>query len=266
MADESGSDDSTGTERVATEETANEHSAGEETGNGQSVLPSNRDPVDVSFVVPARNEAAYLRGTLASLAGLDTAYEYEVIVVDGDSSDATPAIAREYDATVHTETNGTIARARNLGAERASGEWVAFVDADTRVRATYLTRMLGYLEANDLAAASSYCRMAGPRRAKLMEATINHVFPRLERPILPGFNCFVDREAFQEIGGFPSVPNEDTAFSRRLGRRYPTGYCPQVLVESSGRRVAEMGLIGTLSHYLRLDAERVRTTPVGGRR
>ncbi|WP_408957058.1 glycosyltransferase [Natrinema sp. 74] len=213
---------------------------------------------DVSFVIPAKNEADYLRGTLASLTALDTDYDYEVIVVDGDSSDATREIAREYDAAVVREGGESIAAARNLGAERASGEWLAFLDADTRVRANYLTELLGFVEAEGLAAASSYCRITGPRRAKLMEVTINHLFSRLEHPILPGFNCVVHRRAFEEIGGFPAVSNEDTAFSRTLSKRFPTAYCPTVLVESSGRRIAELGLTGTLWHYARLDVERLR--------
>ncbi|ELY68729.1 glycosyltransferase [Natrinema versiforme] len=216
------------------------------------------DDCDVSFVIPARNEADYLRGTLASLTALDTSYEYEVIVVDGCSTDETPAIAREYSATVVRDAGSSIAAARNLGAERAAGEWLAFIDADTRVRANYLTDLLGFVEANGLAAASSSCRITGPRRAKLMELTINHVFSRLERPILPGFNCLVHRRAFEEIGGFPRVSNEDTAFSRALAGRFPTAYCPTVLVESSGRRIADQGLTGTLWHYLALDLERLR--------
>ena len=213
---------------------------------------------DVSFVVPARNEATYLRGALGTLSALDTAYTYEVIVVDGGSSDGTPAIAAEYGARVLEGDGSSIAAARNHGAAHADGEWLAFVDADTQVRATYLTDLLGYAVTNGLAAASSYCRITGPHRAKCMEATINHVFPRLERPILPGFNCLVHRRAFETVGGFPTVPNEDTAFSRRLARRYPTGYCPSVLVESSGRRFVTDGLTGTLWHYLTLDIERIR--------
>lgn len=214
----------------------------------------------VSFVVPAKDEAAQLRGTLASIAGLDTEYAYETIVVDGSSRDETPEIAREYDATVLTDEGSNVAAARNLGAEHASGRWLAFVDADTRVRANYLTKMLGFVEANGLGAASSRCRITGPRRAKLVEATVNHVFPRLDRPILTGFNFFVDRTIFEQEGGFPVIPNEDTAFSRQLGRQVATGYCPAVLVESSGRRVANQGLTGTLWHYLRLDVERIRST------
>ena len=216
--------------------------------------------IDVSFVVPARNEAEYLRGALASLAALDTAYEYEVIVVDGDSSDETPAIAREYGATLLEGDGSSIAGGRNYGAERARGEWLAFVDADTRVRANYVTELVEFAESTGLAAASSYCRIDGPRRAKLMEATINHVFSRLARPILPGFNTLVRRDVFEAVGGFPDVPNEDTAFSRRLGRRYPTGYYREPLVETSGRRIASQGLTGTLYHYLRLDRERIRAS------
>ncbi|GAB7019669.1 glycosyltransferase [Halostagnicola bangensis] len=221
--------------------------------------PNGSEAPVASFVIPARNEADYLRGTLSSIAALDTAYEYEVIVVDGGSTDGTVDIARDYDTTVVSDDGAGIGAARTLGAEHADGEWLAFIDADTIVRANYLTAMLGVVEANGLAGASSACRITGPLRAKLMEATINHVFPRLEYPILPGFNCFVHRRAFHDIGGFPNVANEDTAFSRRLARSYPTGYCSQVLVESSGRRIAESGLTGTLWHYGRLDLERVRT-------
>ncbi|WP_081655546.1 glycosyltransferase [Halopiger goleimassiliensis] len=222
-------------------------------------IPDDRDP-DVSFVVPARNEADYLRETLESLVALDTDYVYEVLVVDGDSSDATPAIAREYGATVRQEGGSSIAAARNLGADSADGEWLAFVDADTRVRPDYLTELVGFTEREGLAAASSYCRITGPYRAKLMEATINHLFSRLERPILPGFNTLVHRRAFEEVGGFPDVSNEDTAFSRRLARRYPTAYRREVLVDSSGRRIADSGLTGTVWHYARLDVDRLRAT------
>ena len=52
--------------------------------------------VDVSFVVPARNEQAFLGATLDSIYAQRTSRQYEVIVVDGDSSDTTPAIARNY--------------------------------------------------------------------------------------------------------------------------------------------------------------------------
>ncbi|MFC4550788.1 MULTISPECIES: glycosyltransferase [Halorussus] len=216
------------------------------------------DPA-VSFVVPAKDEEAYLPAALDSIRRQRTDRAYEVIVVDGDSADATADVAREYDAALVEQSGTTIADARHCGAKRADGDWLAFVDADTAVRPEYLDSMLAFARSEGLAAASSRCRMVGPRRARLMEATINHVFPRLDRPILPGFNCFVDRDAYFAVGGFPEVPNEDTAFSRKLGRTRETGYHPDVLVESSARRIADSGLTGTLYHYLRLDWGRIRT-------
>lgn len=216
------------------------------------------DPPAVSFVIPALNEAAYLAATLRSIRELESDVPYEVIVVDGGSTDRTPAIAREADATLVEQSAGGIGRGRHLGACHARGAWLAFVDADTRVRPAYLDTMLEFVAARDLDAATSRCSVVGCRRAKLVQATINRLFPRLARPVLPGFNLLVDREAYHETGGFPDVPNEDTAFSREFARSHRTGYCPQVLVETSGRRVASSGLSRTLAHYLALDWRRIR--------
>jgi glycosyltransferase involved in cell wall biosynthesis len=212
---------------------------------------------DASVVVPARNEADYLPATLSSLRAMRTDREWELVVVDGDSDDATPTVAREFGATVIEGPGESIGHGRHLGAEAAAGEWLAFVDADTTVRADYLGRMLTFVEREGLAAASSRCRMDGWRSVP-MRATVNRLFPRLGRPILPGFNVVIERSAYFEADGFPSVPNEDTAFSRRLAREYPTGYHPEALVETSARRIRSQGLTGTLVHYLALDWRRLR--------
>lgn len=212
---------------------------------------------DASVIVPARNEAGYLPATLSSLRSMATAREWELLVVDGDSDDGTPAIARAFDATVIEGSGESIGRGRHLGARAASGERLAFVDADTTVRPDYLDEMLDFIDRENLAAATSRCRMDGWRSLP-MQATINHLFPRLRRPVLPGFNLVVEREAYFAAGGFPDVPNEDTAFSRDLARDVPTGYHPDPLVETSARRIRSQGLTGTLVHYLALDWRRLR--------
>jgi glycosyltransferase involved in cell wall biosynthesis len=211
----------------------------------------------VSVVVPARNEADYLPQTLESLRAQTTDRPHELIVVDGDSDDRTPEIAREFGARLVSGPGSAIGHGRHLGARAARGEWLAFVDADTLVAPDYLDAMLEHVREEGLSAASSRCRMRGSR-ATMMQGVINHVFPRMERPILPGFNFFVERDAYEAAGGFPDVPNEDTAFSRRLARNEPTGYAPDVLVETSPRRISEAGLTGTLWHYARLDWRRYR--------
>ena len=89
----------------------------------------------VSVIIPARNEERNLPRLLASMQHTENV-RAEIIVVDDDSSDATSAIASSAGATVirsrslpHGWTGKTWACAQ--GAEAASGELLAFVDADT---------------------------------------------------------------------------------------------------------------------------------------
>ena len=103
--------------------------------------------VKFSVVVPAFNEEAYLGATLDSLRTAAEALrsrisaEVETSVVDNNSRDRTAAIAREKGATVVHEPVQVIARARNAGARRASGDVLVFVDADVIVPPEFLIRI-----------------------------------------------------------------------------------------------------------------------------
>lgn len=213
------------------------------------------DPA-VSIVIPAKDESAYLPRTLASLDRLVGGPPFEVIVVDGRSEDETPEIATNWGARLVRGGDG-IAGDRNRGAAVARGDWLAFLDADTTVHPDWLAAMYRFARERSLGAATSRCRMPGARAA-LMAATINHVFPRLRRPILPGFNFWIVRSVFDAHGGFPDVPNEDTALSRRLSPGLGVEYHPRRLVTHSPRRIESSGLTGTLWHYVRLDYRRLR--------
>ncbi|WP_096389730.1 glycosyltransferase [Halopenitus persicus] len=219
---------------------------------------SSSEGPTVSYVIPTDEEADYLDATLERIRLQSTAEPIEVIVADADSSDGTRSIARDHGVRLLTGATDGIWEGRNRGGAVAEGDWIAFVDADTLVAPNHCDRLLAYAREHDLDAASSRCRVPG-LRATCMEAVINHVFPRLRRPILPGFNVLIRRDVFTATGGFPAVPNEDTAYSRRLGRTHRTGYCPDVLVETSPRRIERDGLTGTAIHYLRLDRERLRS-------
>jgi len=58
--------------------------------------------------------------------------------------------------------------------------------------------MLAFVRDQDLAAASSRCRVVGSYRGKAKQAVVNRAFPRLTRPILPGFNFFVDADVYAD--------------------------------------------------------------------
>ncbi|MFA9478618.1 glycosyltransferase [Phycisphaerales bacterium AB-hyl4] len=93
------------------------------------------DKPTISFIIPAHNEQALLGEAIASIHEAAAALDepYEVIVVDDDSTDATAAVAREQGAAVVSVQLRHIAAVRNAGAAAAAGDWLVFLDADTRL-------------------------------------------------------------------------------------------------------------------------------------
>tara|TARA_B100001093_G_scaffold517622_1_gene599770 strand:+ start:2574 stop:3674 length:1101 start_codon:yes stop_codon:yes gene_type:complete len=88
----------------------------------------------ISVVVPARNEEANIQVLLDSLKGSRV---HEVIVVDDQSEDRTEVVARELGALVlsgEIPPQGWLGKpwACHQGAEAATGDWLLFVDADTK--------------------------------------------------------------------------------------------------------------------------------------
>src|SRR5439155_661127 len=103
----------------------------------------------ISFIVPAHNEEFELSSTLAAIqaASSNAAQPYEIIVVDDASTDATPDIAAQAGAKVVPINRRQIAAARNAGARATQGEYLFFVDADTRINRLHVTQAIAALEA-----------------------------------------------------------------------------------------------------------------------
>lgn len=87
----------------------------------------------VSFVIPAHNESAYLKKTLVQLhrSAAELKLNYEVIVVDDDSSDQTQSIAEKNGARAIRVKLRNIGAVRNAGAREACYTCLFFLDADT---------------------------------------------------------------------------------------------------------------------------------------
>ena len=96
--------------------------------------------VKYSVIIPLYNKAEYIRRTLKSVLA-QSFQNFEVIVVDDGSRDDSLKIARQTDSdkirVIAQENQGT-AVARNTGIEHASGEYIAFLDADDEWKSNYL--------------------------------------------------------------------------------------------------------------------------------
>jgi len=100
----------------------------------------------VSIVIPCYNAERYLAQCLESVLAQSEA-DYEVILVDDGSKDGTLAVAKAYAArdariSVCHQENAGVCAARNLGLERARGEWITFVDSDDLLMPHALETML----------------------------------------------------------------------------------------------------------------------------
>lgn len=186
-----------------------------------SVSNSTMTSEMISFIVPAYNEERLIGGTLAALheamAGLRR--DYEIIVVDDNSSDQTAAIAANAGARVIPVYLRHIAATRNAGACQAAGNLLFFVDADTQVNQAVITAALEVLRQGAVGGGAAV-RFGGelPRYAKFFVA-LGNWFSRAVR-LAAGCFLFCTRKAFQATGGFDETfyCAEELVFSQALKR------------------------------------------------
>lgn len=103
----------------------------------------------VSIIIPAHNAARFVGRAIESVRE-QTYRDWEILVVDDGSRDGTWELLQDAGPRVHSfrrEQAGGPAVARNLALEHATGELVAFLDADDLLLPRYLESQLAYFEA-----------------------------------------------------------------------------------------------------------------------
>lgn len=102
----------------------------------------------ISFVIPAFNEEGFIAQTLRSIhLFCQEKLDYEVIVVDHNSTDSTAELASSNGAKVISgKEKNTIGGLRNLGVENATGQVIIFIDADITLTAGWQSAITSMLE------------------------------------------------------------------------------------------------------------------------
>jgi GT2 family glycosyltransferase len=179
----------------------------------------------VSVVVCAYNAASTLPECLESLMRLDYP-DYEVILVDDGSRDSTPRIAADFPQIRYVrQENRGLSVARNVGAERSSGEIIAYTDADCVADEDWLRCLVQSMRDQGTAAIggpnitpasdgwSAHCVAASPGNP-------SHVmFDDRHAEHVPGCNMAFRRETIFELGGFDPqfrAAGDDVDFCWRL--------------------------------------------------
>jgi rSAM/selenodomain-associated transferase 2 len=209
-----------------------------------------RSQMNLSIIVPVRNEALVLPALLARLRPLQLA-GCDVLLVDGCSEDDSAAlIERAGFAVLHAPAGR--ARQMNAGAARASGEVLLFLHADTELPH-------GAIDCVEQALASGAhhwgrfdVRISG---GHWMLRVIGHMMNLRSRwtGIATGDQAlFMTRAAFDAVGGFPDQAlMEDIEISKRLLHRSRPA-CVARCVTTSGRRWETRGVWTTMALMWRL--------------
>lgn len=211
-------------------------------------------PPRVSVVIPAYNAANTLDETLASVAG-QTFRDYEVVVVDDGSSDATPEILTRHAAGWPQlrwvrQDNAGVSVARNHAVELARGDFIAFLDADDLWLPEKLALQMSLFDGNP-ALAVAYCDMIDflpdcdatttlfqekkPARGNVLRQLFMGNF-------VPTPTVVMRKAAFVALGGFNPLHrlNEDVDLFLRVAEQYQFDYVPEVLVR---RRILSTSLM-----------------------
>ena len=218
------------------------------------------EQVTVSFVVPAYNEEKVLARTLTAILAEVRRSDCpaEVIVVNNASTDATDEVAAAFaEVIVVDEPEKGLVQARRAGFVRATGKLIANVDADTILPEGWLNRVLREFERRPglVALSGPYIYYDLPRRTRAAVRAfycLGFGFYMLNRfvlrsgSMLQGGNFVVRRTALEKIGGFNSkfsFYGEDTDLARRLNRVGAVKFTFGLPALSSGRRLAEEGVV-----------------------
>lgn len=182
---------------------------------------SNRRFV-ISFIVPAYNEEIELPGTLRSIHSAARSYEYEIVLVNDGSTDATAEIGEQFGTRVISIKRRQIAAARNAGANAARGDIFIFVDADTRIGPEHVHGAVAALNSG-FAGGSSHLSFDGkiPAWGKVMFHFFSAVYFGLN--LGAGAFLFTTRDNFFAAGGFDEIyfAGEEVFFTvalKRLGK------------------------------------------------
>ena len=193
----------------------------------------------VSVVIPAYNVERLIRQTLDSVLA-QTYRDFEVVVVDDGSKDATAEVVSGYGEPVRCirQANAGPSAARNRGLREARGEFVAFLDADDLWLPEKLAAQMPLFDAEGRVGLV-YCRfermdMDGRPlpTTPWLTPTGRVYYQLLERSYVPASTPVVRKACFERAGCFPEDMSwaEDWHLWIRIARHYEYAVADEVLV------------------------------------
>jgi hypothetical protein len=156
--------------------------------------------IELSIIFVNWNSTEYLRQCLESVYAQTTGINFEVIVVDNASPQNDADSLKVFYPTIHliqSEENVGFAAANNIGFARSSGEYVLFLNPDTKLVGPTINVMLGHLKSLDDAGIVS-CRLLNAKLATELESI--QPYPTIVNRVLDS-ELFLRFKFFRNLGG-----------------------------------------------------------------
>lgn len=177
----------------------------------------NECDMDYSIIIPTFNSEKYLKKCIDSIFLSDFKGNFEIIIVDGGSSDSTVSIAASYHGVqIVTSSNVSVSNSRNLGVRNSSGNIIVFIDSDCLIHKFFLENAREFLKKYDC-----YGSFYQPDPS---QSWVSKVWLDVERKhdglvswVTSG-TLAVTRRAFEEVLGFNEAlqAEEDEDFCYRI--------------------------------------------------
>ena len=213
------------------------------------------DKPRLSVVIPVYNDPDGIEQTVQSLVRQENAPDYEIIAVDNDSTDKTPRVIEEFEEThpdlvfgySETDIQGSYA-ARNTGIEHASGDLLAFIDADVTVEDTWVADVHERFHSSEVDYLGCNVEMYIPdgedtiwaRYDVAMGLPVEHYLKT--KQFAPTCALTIRRQIIERVGTFDQtlVSGGDKEFGKRVHNGgFQMDYDPAIVVQHPARTTFE---------------------------
>jgi rSAM/selenodomain-associated transferase 2 len=212
----------------------------------------------ISIITPVLNEEQNIAPFLKNLNQIQG--DFELIMVDGGSSDKTIDEIKKYRIEFHRElkilkTSAGRGHQMNIGAKNASSDILFFLHVDSKIENDSIPTIENEIKKKKIIGGGLTQCFSDSDNFLTLTSNFGNLRTRITNIFFGDFGIFVRRDIFEKIGGYDEIIYlEDVEFSKKL-KKYGKVKMLEKTIETSPRRFKSQGkikitIIFTLAGFL----------------